>query len=131
MSSNIIALQSTNIINCDKNTTSSDLTLTRAYDGRKKRVGLGGKTHKHRSLDSEVAPVVHEAMVSPVVMITHESQTFTKDTKEAPFDAKAILPDSKALKSISKLLESMNKVVRFPDQRSNSLTLTNSLDRGP
>ena len=51
-------------------------------------------------------------------MITHESRITTKDTKEAPFDAKDILPESKALKSISKLLESMNKVVRFPDLRS-------------
>ena len=67
-------------------------TLTQVNDGQKKRVG--GKTHKHRCL--EVA----------------------KDTKEAPFDAKAILPESKALKSISKLLESMKKVVRFPDLRS-------------
>ena len=50
-----------------------------------------------------------------VVMITHESRTSTKDTKEAPFDVKAILPESKTIKSISKLLESMNKVVRFPD----------------
>ena len=71
MSSNIIALpthshdatkanQSTNIINHDKKTSSSDRTLTHVNDGQKKRVG--GKTHKHRC--SEVAPVVPKAMVS-------------------------------------------------------------------
>jgi hypothetical protein len=51
-------------------------------------------------------------------MITHESRISTKDTKEAPFDVKAILPESKTLKSITKLLESMKKVLRFPDLRS-------------
>lgn len=96
MSSNIIVLphdatkanQSTNIINHDKNTTSSDRTLTHVNDGQKKRARR--KTHKHRRLE------------------------VTKDTKEAPFDAKDILPESKALKSITKLLESMKKV-RFLD----------------
>ena len=48
-------------------------------------------------------------------MIAHESGIFkdkdTKDTTEAPFDAKTILPESKALKSITQLLESMKKVV--------------------
>jgi hypothetical protein len=59
-------------------------------------------------------------------MITHESWTSIKDTKdttEAPFDAKTILPESKALKPISKLLESMKKVVRFPDLRSTFVDL--------
>lgn len=71
MSSNIIALpthshdatkanQSTNIINHDKNTTSSNRTLTHVNDGQKKRVGE--KTHKRRCL--KVEPVVHKAMVS-------------------------------------------------------------------
>ena len=99
MSSNIIALphdakshQSTNVINYDKNTTSSDRTINHVNDGQKKRVGR--KTHKHRRL--EVA----------------------KDTKEASFDAEDIFPESEALKSISKLLESMKKVVRLPDIRS-------------
>lgn len=99
MSSNIIALphdaknnQSTNIINHDKNTTSSDRTLIHVNDGQKKRARR--KTHKHKRLEA------------------------AKDTKEAPFDAKDILPESKALKSISKLIESMKKVVRFPDLRS-------------
>lgn len=118
MSSNIIALpshshdatkgnQSTNIINNDKNTISSDRTLTHINDGQKKR---GRKTRKHRCLEA------------------------AKPTKETPFDAKAILPESEALKSISKLLESMKKVVRFPDLRPTFgplLTLTNSLIRGP
>lgn len=72
MSSNIIALpthshdstksnQSTNIIDHDKNTTSSDRTLTHVNDGQKKK-RVGGKTRKHRCL--EVAPIVHNAMVS-------------------------------------------------------------------
>jgi hypothetical protein len=85
------ATQSTNIINHDKNTTSSDRNLTHVNGGQKKRVGR--KTQKHRCL--EVA----------------------KDTKEASFDARAILPESKAPKPISRL-ESMKKVVRFPDLRS-------------
>ena len=96
MSSNIIALphdakadQSTNTVNHDKDTTSSNrnLTLTHVNDGQKKKKRVGRKTHKHRLL--EVA----------------------KDTKEAPFDAKTILPESKAMKSISKQLESMKKVI--------------------
>ena len=96
MSNNIIALphdakshQSTNVINYDKNTTSSDRTINHVNDGQKKRERR--KTHKHRRL--EVA----------------------KDTKEASFDAEDIFPESEALKSISKLLESMKKVVRLPD----------------
>lgn len=93
MSSNIIALphdakdnQSTNMINHDKITTSSDRNLTHVNDGQKKK-RVGRKTHKHRRLD------------------------VAKDTKEAPFNAKDILPESKAMKSISKLLESMRKVI--------------------
>jgi hypothetical protein len=90
------ANQSTNIINHDKNTTSSDRTLTHVNGVQKKRVGR--KSHKHRCL--EVA----------------------KDTKEAPFDAKATLPESKSLKP-RKLLESMKKVFRFPDFRSTFVDL--------
>ena len=83
------ANQSTNITNNNKNMTSSDRTLTHVNGVQKKRVGR--KSHKH-SRCLEVA----------------------KDSKEAPFDARAILPESKSLKS-RKLLESMKKVVRFPD----------------
>ena len=103
MSSNVIALpthshdatkanQSTNIINHDKNTTSSDRTLTHVNDGQTQKKRVGGKTRKHKRLE------------------------VTKDAKEAPFDSKAILPESKILKST--LLESMKKVVRLPDLRS-------------
>lgn len=53
--------KSTNIINHDTNTISSDRTLTHVNDGQGGRVE-GGRTHKHRR--SEVAPVVHKAMVS-------------------------------------------------------------------
>ena len=64
MSSNILlthshdATKSTNTINYDMNTTSSDRTFTHINDGQKK----GGKAHRHRRL--EEAPVVYKAMVS-------------------------------------------------------------------
>lgn len=101
---------------------------THVNDGQKKR-GEGGKTqNKQRRL--EVAPVVHNPMVSHELILVNychdltsnlsdfslkdpkDTATTTKD-HEAPFDAKTILPESKSLKSITQLLESMKKVVCF------------------
>ena len=81
------AIQSTNIMNHDKNTTSTDCTSTHVSEGQKKRVGR--KTYRHRR-----SKVVKDTI-----------------TKEVPFDAKDTPPESKALKSITKPSESMKKVV--------------------
>ena len=53
--------QSTNIINHDTNTISPDRTLTHVNDGQKKRVE--GRRRINELRRSEVAPVVHKAMV--------------------------------------------------------------------
>jgi hypothetical protein len=59
--------QSRNIMNDDKNATTSDLTsidCTSAHvnDGQKKKKAEGGKNHRHRH--SEVTPAAQKVMVS-------------------------------------------------------------------